>query len=62
MRNRLYPTDYFTSTYVIDFEKYYNMGYRAVIFDVDNTLTDFAYLSDEKKEYLNGSKVEIAEL
>ena len=33
-----FPGEYLDSTYVIDFDKLYNDGYRAVIFDVDNTL------------------------
>lgn len=53
MRNRLYPTDYFTSTYAIDFEKLYKMGYRGVIFDVDNTLVEHdAPADDRAKEFI----------
>lgn len=37
---KFYPAEYFRSTYSIDFKKYYNMGYRAVIFDIDNTLVE----------------------
>lgn len=37
LRN-FYPNEYKKSTYVIDFEKYYEMGYRGILFDVDNTL------------------------
>ena len=33
-----FPGEYLDSTYVIDFDKLYQDGYRAVIFDVDNTL------------------------
>lgn len=35
-----YPVDYFESTYRINFAEYYHMGYRAVIFDIDNTLVE----------------------
>lgn len=57
MRNRLYPTDYFTSTYAIDFEKLYRMGYRGVIFDVDNTLVEHdAPADDRAKELIAGLK------
>ena len=53
MRNRFYPTDYFKSTYVIDFEKLYKMGYRGVIFDVDNTLVEHdAPADDRAKEFI----------
>mgnify|MGYP003302352356 CR=1 FL=1 len=33
-----FPGEYLDSTYNIDFDKLYKDGYRAVIFDVDNTL------------------------
>ena len=33
-----FPGEYLDSTYNIDFDKLYRDGYRAVIFDVDNTL------------------------
>ena len=52
MRNRFYPTDYFTSTYVINFEKLYNMGYRGVIFDVDNTLVEHDAPADDRAKEL----------
>lgn len=52
MRNRFYPTDYFTSTYVIDFEKLYKMGYRGVIFDVDNTLVEHDAPADDRAKEL----------
>jgi len=43
-----YPKEYFDSTYSIDFNKYYKMGYRAVIFDVDNTLVEHDAPADER--------------
>ena len=36
----LYPGEYIDSTYSIDFDKLYKEGYRGVIFDIDNTLSD----------------------
>ena len=33
-----FPGEYLDSTYQIDFDKLYEVGYRGVIFDVDNTL------------------------
>ena len=36
----LYPKDYFKSTYCINFKKYYMLGYRGIIFDIDNTLVE----------------------
>ena len=43
-----YPKEYFDSTYSIDFERYYKMGYRAVIFDIDNTLVEHDAPADER--------------
>lgn len=40
MFSRLYPKEYYDSTYSINFARYYRMGYRAVIFDIDNTLVE----------------------
>ncbi|MBR1816611.1 MAG: YqeG family HAD IIIA-type phosphatase [Lachnospiraceae bacterium] len=40
MLKKFYPTEYYDSTYSIDFKEYYNKGYRAVIFDIDNTLVE----------------------
>ena len=33
-----FPDEYVDSTYMIDFEKLYQEGYRGLIFDIDNTL------------------------
>ena len=33
-----YPGEYLDSTYVIDFDRLYEEGYRGIIFDIDNTL------------------------
>ncbi len=38
MLKRFYPDIYISSTYKIDFQKYYDSGYRGIIFDIDNTL------------------------
>lgn len=35
---KLLPDEYYSSTYKIDFKKYYAMGYRGILFDIDNTL------------------------
>ena len=40
MLRKLYPREYYTSTYIIDFDKYRRMGYKAVLFDIDNTLVE----------------------
>ena len=47
MLKRFYPDEYMNSTYEIDFEKYYNAGYRGVIFDIDNTLVPHGAPADE---------------
>jgi HAD superfamily phosphatase (TIGR01668 family) len=33
-----YPYEYVESVFVIDYDKLYQMGYRGIIFDIDNTL------------------------
>ena len=38
MFQRFYPDVYMDSAYEIDYEGLYEKGYRAVIFDIDNTL------------------------
>ena len=48
MTNYLFPTEYYDSTYSIDFEQYYSLGYRAVLFDIDNTLVPHNFASDDK--------------
>ena len=48
MFNFLYPDEYYSSTYAINFETYYNLGYRAVLFDIDNTLVPHNAMSDER--------------
>ncbi len=47
-KRNLYPGDYVESTYIIDFEKLYQKGYRGVIFDVDNTLVPHNAPADER--------------
>ena len=34
----LYPDRWISSTYAIDFQSFYDEGYRGIIFDIDNTL------------------------
>ncbi len=48
MFNKFYPDKYYDSTYVIDFEKEYNDGFRGVIFDIDNTLVEHDADADER--------------
>lgn len=48
MFETFYPGSYEDSTYVIDFEKLYKDGYRAVIFDIDNTLVPHGAPADQR--------------
>ena len=40
MFQKFYPSEYYTSTYVIDFAEYYKKGYRGILFDIDNTRSE----------------------
>ncbi|MBP5415636.1 MAG: YqeG family HAD IIIA-type phosphatase [Lachnospiraceae bacterium] len=44
----LYPTQYYESSYVIDYEKLYDLGYRGIIYDLDNTLVPHGAPADER--------------
>ena len=48
MLERLYPNVYLDSTYDIDFEQYYQDGYRAIIFDIDNTRVPHGAPADQR--------------
>jgi len=48
MFERLYPKEWISSTYDIDFEKYYEAGYRGIIFDIDNTLVPHGADADKR--------------
>lgn len=48
----LYPDEYLESTYDIDFEAYYEAGFRGVIFDIDNTLVPHGAPADERSTEL----------
>ena len=48
MKNKWFPSEYYDSTYSINFGTYYNKGYRAVIFDVDNTLVEHDAPADDR--------------
>jgi len=45
---KLYPKQYLNSTYEIPFEKFYEDGYRGIIFDIDNTLVEHGFPANEK--------------
>lgn len=48
MFNNLYPETRALSSYDIDFEGKYDLGYRGVIFDIDNTLVEHGADADER--------------
>lgn len=48
MFKTFYPDEYIASTYVIDFEELYRMGYRGLIFDIDNTLVPHGAPADRR--------------
>lgn len=47
-----FPDEYVISTYVIPFEQLYEQGYKAVIFDVDNTLVPHGEPADARAKKL----------
>lgn len=48
MLEGFYPKEYLDSTYVIDFEGFYEKGFRGIIFDIDNTLVPHGMPADER--------------
>lgn len=48
MLQRFYPNRYMRSAYEIDYEAYYEVGYRGIIFDIDNTLVEHGAPADER--------------
>ena len=38
MFRQFYPREHYASVYDIDFQDFFNKGFRAVLFDIDNTL------------------------
>ncbi len=45
---QFYPHEYARSVFGIDYDKLYKLGYRGLIFDVDNTLVHHGDLSTEE--------------
>ena len=48
MLQNFYPSTECNSTYDIDFQRMYDLGYRGIIFDIDNTLVPHGAPADEK--------------
>lgn len=47
-----YPSVYYKSTYAVNFQEYYDMGFRGIIFDIDNTLVPHGADADERAVHL----------
>ncbi len=48
MLEGFYPKEYRNSTYEINFEDFYEKGFRGIIFDIDNTLVPHGMPADER--------------
>ena len=44
----LFPDEYYESAYIIPYAKYAKQGYKAVVFDIDNTLVPHNAMHDER--------------
>lgn len=52
MLERFYPDEYLDSAYAVDFQKWYQRGYRGVLFDIDNTLVPHGAPADARARAL----------
>ncbi len=57
--SKLYPDDYISSVYDVDFKKLFEEGYRLLLFDVDNTLVPHGAPADERAKELFSELKEI---
>lgn len=48
----IYPKEEYGSAYQIPYDKFYKKGYRAIIFDIDNTLVPHGAPADERAKKL----------
>lgn len=48
----LFPHEYAPGVFSIDYEELYRLGYRAILFDIDNTLVHHGYDSNEEVDAL----------
>ena len=44
----LFPNEWKTSSFDIDYKDYYDSGFRGIIFDIDNTLVPHGKMGDEQ--------------
>ncbi len=57
MFKKLYPREYISSAYLVDYEALYERGFRGIIFDIDNTLVPHGAPADERSiKLLRGLK------
>lgn len=59
MLKRFYPDEYVDSAYGIDYKKLYEEGYRAIVYDIDNTLVEHGAPADERSRCLIGELKEM---
>ena len=59
MLKDIFPYEYAESVYGIDYKKLYDMGYRGLIFDIDNTLTHHGDDATPEAEKLLGELTEM---
>ena len=52
MFQSFYPSVYYKSVYDVNFQDYYDQGFRWIIFDIDNTLVPHGADADERVEAL----------
>lgn len=52
MIEMFYPDVYVDSTYLINYEKLYESGFRGIVFDIDNTLVPHGAPADERSREL----------
>ena len=52
MISKYFPYEYCSSAYSINYQKLFDLGFRGIIFDVDNTLVHHGDDADEKVEQL----------
>ena len=52
MLKKYYPFEYVESVFTIDYEKLWQIGYKGIIFDIDNTLVPHGGKSNDKVDKL----------
>lgn len=57
MFKKLYPKEYYGTTFAIDFQTYFAKGYKAALFDIDNTIVGHdAPYDDNAVSFFEGLK------